>query len=94
MKNLIQFGRVGVANDKGKKIKAKMDKRGQVVMMVGYAMNHGSGTYRVFNPKTNRIIFSRDITWDEFKPKALNDAREVFDDEESDSSYGRFKYFK
>ena len=87
MKHLIQFGRVGVANDKGKKIKGKMDKRGFTIMMVGYAMNHGAGTYRVFNPKTNRIIFSRDVTWDDFKPKSLNDALDVYSESEEDSSY-------
>ena len=87
MKHLVQFGRVGVANDKGNKLKAKMNERGHVVMMVGYAANHASDTYRVFNPKTNRIVFSRDITWDSFKSKKLDDMLDVYSNDDSDSTF-------
>ena len=47
-------------------------------MMVGYALNHGSGTYRVYNPKTNRIVLSRNVVWGEFKSKKLEDSLDVF----------------
>ena len=88
VKYLVQFGRVGVANDKGNKVKAKMSERGNVIMMVGYAANHSAGVYRVYNPKTNRIVFSQDVTWDDFKSKKLNDRLDVFsDDDKSDNTY-------
>ena len=38
-------------------------------------------------PKINRIVFSRDITWDKVKPKVLIEALGVYDSEESDSCY-------
>ena len=87
MSKLIEFGRVGVMNKK-RKIHGKMQERGEVVMMVGYALNHGSGTYRVYNPKTNRIVLSKDVTWGEFKPKRLEASLDVFsiDDSESQKS--------
>ena len=50
MKYLIQFGRIGVVN-KRKKMSAKMDEKGYPAMMVGYAPNHGYGTYKMYNPK-------------------------------------------
>ena len=73
MNKLVEFGRVGVMNKK-MKIHGKMQERGEPVMMVGYALNHGSGTYRVYNPKTNRIVLSRNVVWGEFKSKKLEDS--------------------
>ena len=84
MPRLVEFGRVGVMNKK-RKIHGKMQERGEVVMMVGYALNHGSGTYRVYNPKTNRIVLSRDVVWGEFKPKKLETSLDVFSVDDSAS---------
>ena len=60
---LVQFGRVGYVAKKSK-VKAKMNERGYTAIMVGYAPNSGSGTYRMYNPKTKRVIHTRDVTWD------------------------------
>ena len=65
MNKLIEFGRVGVMHNHTK-LRSKLKPRGIVVTMVGYALNHGSGTYRVYNLKTNRIVFTRDTKWGEF----------------------------
>ena len=78
IKRLVEFGRIGVVN-KQEKLKGKMKEKGFPAMMVGYAMNHGPGTYRLFNPKTNRIIFSRDVAWMDYKAKVLTDEFEVFE---------------
>lgn len=34
-------------------------------MFVGYeyAPNHGGDVYRMWNPKTNRVHFTRDVIW-------------------------------
>ena len=32
-------------------------------MLVGYNANSGSDVYRMWNPKTNRIINTRDVLW-------------------------------
>ena len=56
-----------------------MDERGFAAMMVGYATNHGAGTYRLFNPKTNRIIMSRDVSWMDFKSKQIEDEFKIFE---------------
>ena len=48
-------------------------------MMVGYAQNHGAGTYRLYNRKTKRIIMSRDVKWMDFKSKTLETEFELFE---------------
>ena len=50
-----------------------MKDKGFSAMMVGYALNHGAGTYRLYNPKTKRIIMSRNVTWLDFKSKQLEE---------------------
>lgn len=86
MLKLVEFGRIGVVN-KREEHPSKMTQKGFPVLMVGYAMNHGPDTYRLFNPKTNRIIFSRDVTWNDFNKQNLDDDFDVFEPEiTSDSS--------
>ena len=46
IKRMIQFGRLGVVNKKNK-LKGKMKEKGFSTMMVGYAPNHGPGTYKL-----------------------------------------------
>ena len=41
----------------------KMKPRGVTCFMSGYAVNHSEGVYRMWNPKTNRVLISRDVTW-------------------------------
>ena len=78
VKHLVQFGRLAVVN-KREKVSAKMKEKGFPAMMVGYALNHGAGTYRLFNPKTNRIIVSRDVKWMDFKSKQLGAEFDIFE---------------
>ena len=56
-----------------------MTNKGYPVMMLGCAMNHGPGCYRVFNPKTNRIVITRDVVWSDFNPKTLIEDFTVFE---------------
>ena len=77
-KHLVQFGRIAVVN-KCTKLSGKMINKGFPAMMVGYAPNHGAGTYRLYNPKTNRIVYSRDISWMEYKPKTLEEEFNLFE---------------
>ena len=77
-RQLVQFGRIGVVNKK-EKISAKMKEKGFPAMMVGYAMQHGPGVYRLYNPATNRIIFSRDVAWMDYKPKSLEESFGVYE---------------
>ena len=60
-KTLIEFGRIAIVN-KRNKFSGKMIEKGFPAIMVGYAPNHGTGTYRLYNPKTNRIIYSRYVS--------------------------------
>ena len=39
-----------------------MKEKGYAAMMVGYALNHGPGTYRLYNPKQQRLTPSQSIT--------------------------------
>ena len=77
MKYLIQFGRIGVVKKPGKQ--AKMQDKGYPAVMVGYTLNHGAGTYRLYNPKTKRIIMSRDVTWMSFQSRKLDDEFNMFE---------------
>lgn len=36
------------------------------MMMVGYALNSPSGTYRMYNPKTNAVIETNSVGWKDF----------------------------
>ena len=56
------WGEAGVVKTKAVGT-AKVNPRGVECMMVGYALNHAEGVYKMWNPITNRIIVSRDIIW-------------------------------
>ena len=75
MSKLVQFGRVGYIAKKDQ-VNSKMKPKGLVGVMMGYALDHPKGTYKMYNVETNRIILSRDITWHDFKkadaPKDLD----------------------
>lgn len=75
---MVQFGRLGVVNKKAK-LKSKMKDKGFIAMMVGYAPNHGVGVYRMYNPRTNRIIISRDVEWMEYKPRDLEKDLDIYE---------------
>ena len=67
--HLVQWGRLGFVTDRTK-IKAKTKPRGFPAIMVGYAENHPSDCYRMFNPATNRVFISRDVTWSDWTSPA------------------------
>ena len=35
-------------------------------IMVEYAVNSATGTYRIYNPATKQVIFKRDVKWHKF----------------------------
>ena len=67
-KHLIQLGRVGHVPTTEKKPK-KGKEKSEPMIMVGYARDSLLGTsYRMWNPKTNRIIINTDsVRWSNFK---------------------------
>lgn len=80
------------------KMKAKMKDRGTTCIWLGYAADHAAGTYRVYNQRTQQVIFTRDVqflkqTYGEYhKAKAEEAEREksntpmtILDDDDSDS---------
>ena len=58
--NLKTFGEEVIVADRTK-IKAKLRDRGIKCFWLGYAKNRSSDTYRLYNPKTQKIILSRDV---------------------------------
>ena len=63
-RNLRAFGDMCIVLDQSKKkIRSKLDNRGILGMMVGYHDDHAGDVYRLYNPKTKRIMTSRDVRW-------------------------------
>ena len=61
----IQFGRIGFVTNKRTYVK-KNENKGVAMVMVGYALDSPSGTYRFYNPRTNAVLESNSVTWKEF----------------------------
>ena len=61
-KHLRLWGEAGTVTVKSKAT-PKVDDRGVACMFVGYAPEHPGDTYRMWNPKTDRVIVSRDVIW-------------------------------
>ena len=89
--SLQKFGEMCIATFKDNIHRAKLANRRTPGIWVGYADNHPTGTYRIFNPKTKRIILTRDVTflnksYGEFykveKPVILTTSYEGSDEEE------------
>ena len=63
-KHLRVFGEICVVADTDKKVgRTKIDPRGKISLFVGYSTQHAGDVYRLLNPKTNRVIHSRDLNW-------------------------------
>ena len=86
-----KFGEMCITTFKDNTHQAKLANQGSLGIWVGYAENHPPGTYRNFNPKTKRIILTRDVTflqksYGEYskveKPVVLNMSYEKSDDQE------------
>ena len=63
-KHLRVFGDMCVVADTDNKVgKTKIDPRGKISLFVGYSTQHEGDVYRIVNPKTSRVIHSRDVKW-------------------------------
>ena len=60
------------------------------MIVAGYSINKSMDTYRIYNPKTWKIVKSRDVQWGEWKAgetKALNTQDNVGTDRDDDDFY-------
>ena len=64
-KNLRLFGEIGIVRKGG--LLSKVENKGLVGMMVGYGEENGTGSFRMLNMRTRRIIITRDVGWLEIK---------------------------
>jgi hypothetical protein len=58
-------------------------------MMVGYALNHPSGTYKFYNPITDSMVISNSTKWSIFHPweaKSFQDKMGKLFEKASDST--------
>ena len=63
-KHLKGFGEMCVVADTNNKVgRTKIDPRGKISLFVGYSTQHAGDVYRLLNPKTRRVIHSRDVKW-------------------------------
>ncbi len=58
---LVKWGRIGYVKERGpiNKLQPKSIK----MVCIGYADDHAGDVYRMYNPKSGRVIATRDITW-------------------------------
>ena len=56
------FGEMVISKDPNT-YKSKLEPRGRICMMLGYAENHSGEVYRLLNIETNKIVLSRDVQW-------------------------------
>ena len=63
VKHLRTFGEIGVTARLDRKFNGKLDDKGNVCMMVGYAENHAGDVYCMLNLRTKQICVSRDVYW-------------------------------
>jgi hypothetical protein len=64
-KHIVPWGSVGMVLTTNKP--SKFNLRGEPMLMIGYAMNHPSGTYRFYNPKSKSVVLSNNVKWTEWK---------------------------
>ena len=58
-----KFGEMCIITYKNNTHQAKLANHGTPSIWVGYAKNHSAATYQIFNPKTKKIILTRDVTF-------------------------------
>ena len=89
-KHLKGFGEMCVVADTDNKVgRTKIDPRGKISLFVGYSTQHTGDVYRLLNPKTSRVIQSRDVkwtgkTWAEFYKIKMVDRTSVYVDIDED----------
>ena len=52
-----------MADTDNKVARTKIDPRGKISLFVVYSTQHAGDVYRLLNPKTSRVIHSRDVKW-------------------------------
>ena len=63
-KHLRDFGEMCVVADTDNKVgRTMIDPRGKIRLFVGYSTQHEGHVYGLLNPKTSRVIHSRDVKW-------------------------------
>ena len=63
-KHIKEFGEMCVVADTDNKMgRTKIDRRGKISLFVGYSTQHAGDVYRLLDPKTSRVIHSRDVKW-------------------------------
>ena len=63
-KHLRVFGEMCVVADTDNKVgRTKIDPRGKISLFVRYCTQHAGDVYRLLNPKSSRVIHSRDVKW-------------------------------
>jgi hypothetical protein len=45
-------------------MRRKLDDKSQVMILVGY---HSTGAYKLYDPKSKKFVFSKDVKFDESK---------------------------
>jgi hypothetical protein len=63
VKNLRTFGEIGIVFTKPTKIKSKLENRGNPCIFIGYAADHTSNVFKLYNPKTYATLLSRNVYW-------------------------------
>ena len=63
--SLIRWGQIGYVTIRSKKV-PKLAAKSVKCVCVGYAEDHASDCYRMFNPETGKVSISRDVTWVEW----------------------------
>ena len=63
-KHLRVFGEMCVVADTDNRVgRTKIDPSGKISLFVAYSTQHAGDVYRLLNPKTSRVIHSRDVKW-------------------------------
>ena len=63
-KHLSVFGEMCVVADTDNNVgRTKIDPRGKISLFAVYGTQHAGDVYRLLNPKTSRVIHSRDVKW-------------------------------
>ena len=69
-----KFGEMCITTNKDNTHQVKLANHGTPGIWVSYAENHPAVTYRIFNPKTKKIILTQDVT---FLPKSYGEYTQV-----------------
>ena len=89
-KHLRVLGEMCVVADTDNKVgRTKIDPRGKISLFVGYSTQHAGDVYRLLNPKTSRVIHSKDVkstgkTWAEFYKIKMIDRASGYVDRDED----------